>query len=197
MQSKSSKKRDLILDQAKQVFIREGFTRVTMQDIIDECGISRGGIYLYFSTVDEIFIEVVKRHNRAKIDAIKYSIENSADFHRLIDDFFAEQKEKLLNMDKSLFAAMTEFCFSHKNKSDRDFYTEQFFNTKEIMLELLKCGKSNKAVAARNIEDLADSIMFMIEGLRSLAVSSGVSPALADRQLEICKRMVYSDIFYS
>lgn len=195
MGSKASMKRELILDNAKQVFIRKGFNRVTMKDIIEECNISRGGVYLYFSTVDEIFIEVVKKHNRAKIEGIRSSIENCTDFNQLMDGFFAEQKEKLLNMDKSLFAAMIEFCFSHKNKSDRDFYTEQFFNTKNILLEMLKFGQSVNAVTTQNIDSLADSIMFLIEGLRSLAVSSGISAELADRQLNLCKRMVYSDLF--
>lgn len=195
MPSKSFIKRELILDRAKQVFIRKGFNRVTMKDIIEECNISRGGIYLYYSTVDEIFMEVVKKHNSAKIKGIKNSIENSTDFHHLIDAFFSKQKEKLLNMDKSLYAAMIEFCFSHKNISERDFYTEQFFNTKNIILEILKYGQVSNVITAQNIDKLADSIMFLIEGLRSLAVSSGISPELAESQLEVCKRMVYSKIF--
>jgi hypothetical protein len=98
-------------------------------------------------------------------------------------------------MDKSLYAAMIEFCFSHKNSSDRDFYTEQFFNTKNIILELLKFGQESKSITAQNIDALADSIMFLIEGLRSLAVSSGISPELAESQLQVCKSMVFSDIF--
>jgi Transcriptional regulator len=195
MASKSSQKKELILNSAKRVFIRKGFNRVTMQDIIDECNISRGGVYLYFSTVDEIFIEVVKKHNRAKIEGIKSSIEKSTDFNQLLDDFFADQKDKLLHMDQSLFAAMAEFCFSHKNQSDRDFYTEQFYNTKKVMMELLKFGRAGNAITVRNIDCLADSIMFMLEGLRSLAVSSGVSAELAEAQLAVCKRMIYSEIF--
>lgn len=195
MATKSTLKRELILDRAEQVFIRKGFNRVTMKDIIEECSISRGGVYLYFSTVDEIFVEVVKTHNRAKIDAIRASIESNNNFDQLIDDFFSEQKERLFNMDKSLFAAMLEFCFSHKNQSDRDFYTEQFFNTKNIIMELLKFGQASGAISAQNLDNLADSIMFLIEGLRSLAVSSAISSELVDRQLAVCKRMVYSNIF--
>ncbi len=194
MASKSSIKRELILDNAKQIFIQKGFNRVTMKDIIEKCNISRGGIYLYYSTVDEIFIDVVIKHNSAKINGIKCSIENATDFNQLIDSFFAEQKEKLLNMDKSLYAAMIEFCFSHKNRSDRDFYTEQFFNAKDIILELLKFGQQSKSIPEQDINTLADTIMFLIEGLRSLAVSSGISPELAESQLQVCKRLVYSDI---
>lgn len=195
MSTKAIEKREHILNCAKAVFIRKGFNRVTMKDIIEESNISRGGVYLYFSTVDQIFIEVVKKHNQGKVEVIKTSIEKSVDFNELMDEFFADQKERLLNMDKSLFAAMLEFCSSHKNKSDIDFYTEQFFNTKVIILELLGFGQKKNAIKAQNIHLLADSIMFQIEGLRSLAVSSGISNDLAKEQLNICKSLVYSDLF--
>ena len=195
MTSKAAEKRKLILDKAEKVFIRKGFNRVTMKDIIDESNISRGGIYLYFSTVDDIFVEVVKKHNHTKIEGIRKNIEDSDDFNTLIDDFFLDQKNRLLNMDKSLFVAMIEYCFSHKNQSDRDFYTEQFFNTKNMISELLKFGQRTNAISAKNVGSLADSVMFLIEGLRSLAVSSGISEDLADKQLKVCKSMIYSNLF--
>lgn len=193
--SKASEKRELILKGAKNIFIRKGFSRVTMKDIIEECGISRGGIYLYFSSVDEIFVEVVKKHNQAKIDDIRTSIERSRDFDRLIDDFFADQKQRLLNMDQSLFVAMMEFCFGHKDILNRDFYTEQFYNTKVIIMEMLKFGQQKQAVTAGNIDRLADSIMFLIEGLRSLAVSSRISDELVENQFRVCREMIYSGLF--
>lgn len=192
---KSEIKRELILTKAKDVFIRKGFNRVTMKDIIEECEISRGGIYLYFSTVEDIFVEVVKRHNIAKIQELKSNIENSQDFLLLMDEFFAAQKKRLLTMDKSLFFAMIEFCFGHKSDADRDFYTEQFFNARRMIVELLAFGKKEKVVKSDNIERLADSILFLIEGLRSLAVSSGISEELVDEQINVCKCMVVPDLY--
>ena len=195
MLSKSEVKRELILEKAKQVFIRKGFNRVTMKDIIEECDISRGGIYLYFSAVDEVFVEVVKKHNRERLLDLKNKIYASSDFNKLIDDFFADQKEKLLNMDKSLFVAMLEYCFGHKNLSDKDFYTEQFFNTKDMILELLEFGVKNNEIKSNSINQMADSILFLIEGLRSLAISSIVSEKLLDEQIRVCKNLVFSDLF--
>lgn len=193
--SKSAEKRELILKGAKNVFIRKGFSRVTMKDIIEECAISRGGLYLYFSSTDEIFVEVVKRHNSKKLDEMKESIEKSQDFDRLIDDFFAEQKERLLHMEQSLFAAMLEFCFGHKNTSNRDFYREQFHNTKVIILEMLTFGERQHAFASDDVDRLADSILFLIEGLRSLAVTSPISAELVEKQFRVCKEMIYSRQF--
>lgn len=88
---KSQEKRELILTKAKQAFIRKGFNGVTMKDIIEECEISRGGIYLYFSSVDEIFMEVVKRHNRSKAEQIRTDIE------KLLDTQFDFCKEIILS----------------------------------------------------------------------------------------------------
>ena len=195
MLSKSEVKRELILDNAKQVFIRKGFNCVTMKDIIEECNISRGGIYLYFSAVEGIFVEVVKKHNRERLADLKNKIYTSDNFNKLIDDFFADQKEKLLNMDKSLFVAMLEYCFRHKNLSDKDFYTEQFFNTKDMILELLEFGVKNNEIRSNNINHMADSILFLIEGLRSLAISSDVPEYLLDNQITVCKNLVFSDLF--
>lgn len=195
MSLKSEEKRKLILNKAKQVFIRKGFGRVTMKDIIDECKISRGGVYLYFSSINEIFTEVVKLHNSEKIIRIKNDIKKSDDFGKLMDDFFAEQKERLLNMDNSLFAAMMEFCFSHKDKIDRDFYAEQFFNTKNIITELLNFGVYKNTIKPKSVSRLADSVMFLFEGLRALAVSSRLFEELADEQIKVCRDMVFSDIF--
>lgn len=195
MSSKANEKRELILNHAKNVFIRKGFNQVTMKDIIEESNISRGGIYLYFSTIDEIFVEVVKRRNQLKIQEIRDTIEKNDSFQRIMDDFFNEQKERLLNMDKSLFRAMMEFCCSHKNETEKDFYLEQYVNTKNMVLELLKFGQEQKAITVKNIDCLADTIMYLIEGLRTLAVSSGITDELIDEQLGICKNMMNSTLF--
>ncbi len=54
-------KKAIIIAGAQKVFSTKGFLNVTMQDIIDACGISRGGIYLYFRATDDIFLK--QSHN--------------------------------------------------------------------------------------------------------------------------------------
>ena len=58
-------RRRQILDAAIECFMREGFHRTTMQDIISEAGLSAGAIYGYFQSKDEI-IEAIsdERHGR-------------------------------------------------------------------------------------------------------------------------------------
>lgn len=163
---KSAMKRELILEKAEQVFIRNGFHDVTMKDIINECAISRGGIYLYFSSVDEIFTEVVKRHNQTKLEQIKLNIKENgqnADFSALLDDYIESQKNRLLNMDNSLMLAQYEFFFAHRDEYDKDYFFSAFHSSKDIVFELLNYGVEKGYLAEKNIDTLADTIMFIIE----------------------------------
>lgn len=49
-----------ILRAARRVFIRKGFTRTVMQDIMEEAGMSRGAVYAYFGNVQHVFLEVLR-----------------------------------------------------------------------------------------------------------------------------------------
>ena len=60
MGEKSVQKKRYILENARKVFMEKGFKKVTMKDIVEACEISRGGLYLYFESTNQIFLEVLK-----------------------------------------------------------------------------------------------------------------------------------------
>ena len=60
MGEKSVQKRKFILDTARKVFVEKGFKNVTMKDIVEACEISRGGLYLYFDSTEQILMEVLQ-----------------------------------------------------------------------------------------------------------------------------------------
>lgn len=54
-------KRRKILDAAFTVCMKKPMFEVSMRDVISESGLSQGGIYRYFSNLDEILIELFNR----------------------------------------------------------------------------------------------------------------------------------------
>ena len=54
MSEKSAQKKRYIVETAREVFIEKGYKNVTMKDIVEACEISRGGLYLYFSSTNEV-----------------------------------------------------------------------------------------------------------------------------------------------
>ena len=56
----AAKKKEII-DAAIRVCKSKPAYYVTIRDVIKECGISQGGMYHYFSSIDEIFAEILNR----------------------------------------------------------------------------------------------------------------------------------------
>lgn len=52
------RRRAEILEAAKRVFTRKGYEPTTMQDVVKESGMSRGGVYQYFSSTEDMFIAI-------------------------------------------------------------------------------------------------------------------------------------------
>ena len=192
MPSKSEKKRELILAKAEQVFIRKGFNGITMKDIIEECNISRGGLYLYYSSVDEIFMEVIKRHNQLKLEKTKIDIQGNENFEAMVDGYFQMQKERLLNMENSLLLAMFEFFIAHKHEADKDFFSGTFHSLENAILEIFNCGVKLGYLNDDCIQILAENLLYCIKGLETLAMSGGVTEELLDKQFDFCKQIIYS-----
>ena len=57
------KKNNLILDAAFKVCMEKPMAEVSMRDIISESGLSQGGIYRYYSNIDEVFVALINREN--------------------------------------------------------------------------------------------------------------------------------------
>ncbi|WP_438433261.1 TetR family transcriptional regulator [Gorillibacterium sp. sgz500922] len=52
-------KRRQILAAARRVFERLGYKAATMKDVVEESGLSRGGVYLYFGSTEEMLLAIL------------------------------------------------------------------------------------------------------------------------------------------
>jgi Transcriptional regulator len=75
-----SNKKESIINAALSVCKTKPLYQITMKDIIKQIGISQGGIYRYFSDVDEILVEVINRYNP------------NADYMQIIDSIIENSK---------------------------------------------------------------------------------------------------------
>lgn len=75
-----------ILDAALQLFTEKGFSATRMIDVANAAGISKGTLYLYFDSKEDIFREVVHQRISPQIDRVEAMVEefqgNQADLLR-------------------------------------------------------------------------------------------------------------------
>ena len=72
------KRREQIKGIALKLFIDNGYSKTTMDEIVQAVGISKGGMYHHFSNKEEIFLELLKDGNEYRKNlVVEYMRENS------------------------------------------------------------------------------------------------------------------------
>ena len=64
MISKKERTRESILDTAYELFARDGFNKITMKDVCEATGMSRGGLYSHFGSTRELFEAILEKINQ-------------------------------------------------------------------------------------------------------------------------------------
>ncbi|MDH5681826.1 MAG: TetR/AcrR family transcriptional regulator [Spirochaetota bacterium] len=142
-----------ILEAARKCFIAKGFHKTSLQDVANEAGISKGGLYFYFKSKDELLVRLMEHviNQIAKEmqyeDTIKDLIENPTmeNFKNMIKRQLTTKKSELFKNDMPLFlelwllstrSAEIRETFMEKEKEKLDLYKMIFANAvknKEIV----------------------------------------------------------------
>ena len=73
---KIKKKKKIIIDALKNCLQRDVYSRITVQDIANEAGFSKGGVLHYFSTKEDIYLELLREIleglEKAHIDILQW-----------------------------------------------------------------------------------------------------------------------------
>lgn len=185
---RSELKREIILNNAYTVFSKKGFISVTMKDIIDECSISRGGIYLYFRSIDDIFYETITQRSVRQFDDIRSAIQNNPVFEDIFRKYLLEQKIRLIdhiNHNFSLLRAMYEYSFTHTLPRDEKLKIKQTNATRATVRSLLDLGVKQNKIKCKNIKTITDNFMFLIEGMNILALTGQLNEKQIDNQFDL------------
>lgn len=181
-----------ILEKSHGVFAKKGYSAVTMTDLITAAGMSRGGFYFYYKSVEEIFRDVFRYRKSSHVKKIKQQIEENKSFSELLEDFFQLQKQQLLNMDSSLMRSLYEYLFIPVNEdSDLEFRNEIKDNLLEVMRTIMNYGVKSGTIQTENSEMLSDHFMVTIEGLYVIAAFLGISESRIDQQFQTLREMLY------
>ncbi len=184
MGEKSQQKKKYIIEKARQVFVEKGYRNVTMKDIIEACEISRGGLYLYFPSTKEIFLEVLKQEQESGDDVFSTQIGEDSTIVDILELFFAAQKAELLNSKDNLAMATYEYYFAHKPEGEENFLRTQFEAAVQALTQLIEMGVDAGELYCEQPQTAAEEIMYALEGLKASYLTMKVSEAEIDKQIE-------------
>jgi len=62
--TKGQRKREWILEKAKELFIQNGYSGTSMEDLVQYSGVSKGSIYYHFQSKDDLFLQLIEKDTK-------------------------------------------------------------------------------------------------------------------------------------
>lgn len=183
MGEKSIQKKNYIIVKAREVFQEKGYLTVTMKDIVEACEISRGGLYLYFDKLSDIFMEVLRLESEEADDVFMPAISESMSSADILALFLQEQKKELLRTKNSLSRAIFEFNFQNEIPAKENSLRKQFDMAVKVIERLIIGGNEEGDFRCEDPRGAARNIMYVIEGLRISAQTIGITEETVNREI--------------
>lgn len=190
MGEKSSRKRQMIIERARGVFAKKGYKAVTMKDIVEACEISRGGLYLYFSSTKEIFEAVLAAEAAEEDDedqALTRAIRKDSSASDMLAIFIKAQKKEVFRKRNNLTVASYEYfteLTGGTGTGGREVDLKSRFDTAVMILErLIEGGVDSGEFICYDTAGWARNLMYVIEGMKVSAHTMGVTEAMFDREM--------------
>src|SRR5690606_3127781 len=139
---KKKRKQELV-EVAREVFVQKGFIRTTMQDIMDRAGISRGALYSYFNNIEHVFLEVLKYDDQKDIQNFMPSGEGSNWLQ--IRQWIEEQRTYIERIEQTLLLAKAEFFLSSNYANDKEHFpyiSERYIRLIEVIENVINVGEN-------------------------------------------------------
>ena len=163
MSIKADSKKQYIRRHAREVFVRKGFKNVTMKDIVDACGISRGGLYLHYNSVEELFLELLRQEHDQMQTVMEEDIQKRRPADEIFDSFLEDQKKIILSEEETLFTAAFEYSFEHP---ETPVLRDRFNDTVQSLEYLIQVGVRRGEFECDQPRAAAYQIVFAIEGMK-------------------------------
>lgn len=185
-QYKREKKKEL-LEAAKRVFIRKGYVQTTMQDIMDEAGVSRGALYSYFNNIQHIFEELLKFEDEIDIHLFEKDAQYS--FWQQLTIWVQLQQKNIKSINQSLLLCKTEFfltTYRGENKKSNPYIVERYQKLADSIKEFIESGTERKEFKpCMPSESIALYLISFLDGLMLDTFNLGVEVTKVNKQIDI------------
>ncbi|MGM0432527.1 MAG: TetR/AcrR family transcriptional regulator [Spirochaetota bacterium] len=161
--------REHIVSTAFKLFVTEGY-RVGINRIVEKSGVSRGALYHYFNSKEDLFEEVVKTYFFKHFQDLPDIVSGSGSFQSKI--------QELMDISLSPFYVVDQYSNQHPGngyltiisairQNDQLYEIQQEYNRRwiEALKAVVKQGLSEGQLNShRAVSGLVDAIRLIVEG---------------------------------
>lgn len=164
----ASQRRAQILHAAATVFARSGVDGARMDDIVSESGLSKGTLYWYFDSKQEIIVALVDQVIRAEYEQLQSLLENPGSARERLMAF-VDAHAAILSAEPVLGKLGVEiYSMSGRMPQVREFVQRYYDDFIDALAQLLQQGQDRGELNLEYPAEAAVNIACLIEGLTLL-----------------------------
>lgn len=180
MGNKGNKTREFIKEAAYPLFVKKGFKEVTMKDICEVTGLSRGGLYRHFGSTAELFEEIWRELVGGMENELDEQMAKGINAIAMLREVLENRKKEIEDKERTLTLSVCEY--SHAVSSE--LFIELNKNSKIMWSRFIHYGIERGEFRQVDVDAVVDMILYSYQGARMwstiLPVDQGVSDHIVD-----------------
>lgn len=189
MNKRGKATKGMIKEKASLMFAEKGFKEVTMKDICEITGLSRGGLYCHYSSTSEIFKEITADMMSCQDEEFQSKMELGLSAVEILDDVLRRYKDEMIDSGHSLSMALYEYFSIKENAAGENALYEQYLLSYASWKRLIQYGIDRGEFNQVNIQAVFDLIIFSYQGVRMYSKLMPVDQEVPERMLKEIRKL--------
>ena len=163
-----SETRQAIIMAAIQLLGQKGFANVSMNDIVNVSGISKGGVYWHFKSKDEIILAIFDFFFDAQIELINQTLEGEGKASDKLQRIFRLATQEA---EVNLPPPLEFYALAARNEALKGRMSGYFETYRQQVIELLQVGIDDGEFEINDPGMAAINIISLMEGIVLIGLS--------------------------
>lgn len=181
MGDKGTKTKKRIQQEAYRLFAEKGFKEVTMSDICEKTGLSRGGLYRYYAGTGEIFSDILSEEY-----VIADRIERNESAAAILDEMLEAIKYEVMDKELSLSLAIYEYA----NLGNEELFNSINERAKKRWIDLINYGIETEEFHHVDAAQVSELILYYYQGLRMWSRVISFDEQVAQHYIKTVRQML-------
>lgn len=176
-----------ILKAAKNIFIEKGYESTSMKEIVECSGRSFGGVYLYYSNKEDVFLDLLRRQF-GEMEA-NFTVDKPVHAWEALVRFFEEQERRSREAENGLAPCMYEyFIVGRRDEKRRLLIDERHRAVYESVASLIQGGvERGELHPSQPVETIAHWFISFLNGIFMESIMNGSERIQLSKQFELLR----------
>ncbi len=176
MGTKGLQTRQLICTKAYSLFAEKGYRGVTMTEICEATGLSRGGLYRHYDSTEAIFCEIIQALLDRQEDEFEARIRQGVPAVQILDEVLERYEQEMCDSKHSLSLAIYEFFSSPEKLKEGNSIHRQYQASCSMWTRLIRYGIQRGEFHSTDPQSVFDLIVFSYQGVRMYSKLMPITP---------------------